>query len=155
LDNTRDVMPEPEIRYVPFGTRHTPPPASATDFKAALNAAVSFVTPSPAAPNDLTFTCPPLSEVGLLLAGPVPLVGPPPSSLPVCVPGLDALTPSASFAVCPPVAGVVDSRALSQYPLGNRKRSKTVAAPIINDRARRACPVDGDMNLETTSCPPL
>src|SRR4029077_19168205 len=148
-------MPEPEIRYVPFGTRHTPPPASATDFKAALNAAVSFVAPSPAAPNDLTFTCPPLSEVGLLLAGPVPLRAAPPSSPPVCVPGLGALTPSASFAVCPPVAGVADSRALSQYPLGKWKRSKTVAAPIIKDRARCACPIDRDMNLKITSCPPL
>jgi hypothetical protein len=38
------VMPEAEITYGPFGTRHTPPPA-------ALNAAVSLVTPSPTAPG--------------------------------------------------------------------------------------------------------
>ena len=45
-----------EMRYVPFGTRHVPPPASASDFKAALNAAVSSVTPSPTAPYVLTLT---------------------------------------------------------------------------------------------------
>ena len=49
-------MPEAEMTYVPFGTRHTPPPALASDFKAALNAAVSFVTPSPTAPYALTLT---------------------------------------------------------------------------------------------------
>src|SRR6266566_8855147 len=50
------VMPEPEMRYVPLGTRHIPPPVSASDFKAALNGAVSFVTPSPTAPYVLTLT---------------------------------------------------------------------------------------------------
>ena len=34
-----DEIPEGEITYVPFGTRHVPPPAAAA--KAVLNAAVS------------------------------------------------------------------------------------------------------------------
>src|ERR1700730_9131957 len=61
-------IPEAEIRYVPSGTRHVPPPASATDFKAAVNAAVSFVTPSPTAPYVLTLTACPFSGIGLLIA---------------------------------------------------------------------------------------
>src|SRR2546421_8170369 len=57
------------IWYVPFGTRHVPPPASASDFKAARNASVSFVTLSPTAPNVLTFTTrPALSWIGLVVA---------------------------------------------------------------------------------------
>ena len=60
-------MPEEEIMYVPFGTTQTPPPASASDFKAASNAAVSSVTPLPTAPNVLTLTRS-FSGLGLLLA---------------------------------------------------------------------------------------
>src|SRR5262245_4472954 len=48
-------IPEAEIRYVPSGTRHVPP-FTAHAVKDLINAAVSFVTPSPTAPYSLTLT---------------------------------------------------------------------------------------------------
>jgi len=101
-------MPEAEMMYVPFGTTHVPPPASATDFKAALNASVSFVLPSPTAPYVLT-----------------------------------------SATVWPLVAGAAGSGAFWQYPRGNCRTSKALAAPIRKNGSGRVCPINGDMNLET------
>ena len=104
------VMPEAEMMYVPFGTRHAPPPASATDFRAALNAAVSSVTPSPTAPYVLTLaTCPCLSGIALPMGSPVP-VKTAMGLLVLPVREFNASAPAASFAVCPLIAGASGSR---------------------------------------------
>ena len=129
------VMPEAEMRYVPLGTRHTPPPALASDFKAALNAAVSFVTPSPIAPYVLTLAAlSPFSAVALLIA--------PDLLLPV--PGLDALIPAASFTFCPLPRVASASCSLWEYPVGAWKTSKTLATPMRKDLSGCACPINED-----------
>jgi hypothetical protein len=47
-------------------------------------------------------------------------------------------------------AGVTGSRSFWEYPLGKYRTTKTLAATIRKDRCGYACPINRDMNLETT-----
>ena len=84
--------------------------AGLCDLRAALNAAVSSVTPSPTAPYVLTLaTCPCLSGIALPMGAPVPVkraMG----LLVLPVREFNASAPAASFPVCPLIAGASGSR---------------------------------------------